>query len=164
MLLQFAAGLGLGVAAERGRLPSRAMGAGLILAALLVWTLVQAGSLFSELWRPLLWGVPAVLLVGGALGVELGGRPLRLPGRWTTPVLVLGDASYCIYLFHLPATAVVAHTLGYANPWLFLPVSMAASILAGLAARAWVEKPLLARLRRPFRATSPRGASRTGST
>ncbi len=164
MLLQFAAGLGLGVAAERKRLPSRAVGAGLILAALLAWTLVQAGGLFSELWRPLVWGVPAALLVAGALAVELGGRPLRLAGRWTAPILVLGEASYCIYLFHLPATAVVAHTLGYGNPWTFLPVSTAASILAGLAARSWIEKPLLAQLRRPLRATSPRGASRRGST
>jgi exopolysaccharide production protein ExoZ len=148
MLLQFAAGVGLGVAAQAGRLPSRAWGPALILGAVLLWTLVQAGGLFTELWRPLVWGVPAVLTVAGALSIELGGRPLRPVGRWRRPALILGDASYAIYLFHLPATAVIAHTLGYADPWLFLSVSMAVSILAGLAARAWIETPLLRALRR----------------
>jgi exopolysaccharide production protein ExoZ len=133
MLLQFAAGVGLGAAAQAGRLPSRAWGAGLLAAALLVC--------------PLVWGVPAVLAVAGALSLELAGRTLRLPVCWTLAVRVLGDGSYAIYLFHLPATAVIAHTLGYADPWLFLPVSMAVSVAAGLAVRAWVEKPLLRGLR-----------------
>jgi len=98
---------------------------------------------FTELWRPLLWGAPAFLLVAGGLSLEVGGALRRLPRSWTRPVLALGDASYAIYLLHLPATAVVAHTLGYARPWLFLPLALAASIGAGLAARAWIERPLL---------------------
>jgi exopolysaccharide production protein ExoZ len=172
MLLQFAAGVGLGVAAQTGRLPSRAWGAGLLTAAVLVWVLVQAGGLFTELWRPLVWGVPAVLAVAGALSLELQGRPLRPPARWVRPALVLGDASYAIYLFHLPATAVVAHTLGYADPWLFLPVSLAVSVAAGLAVRAWIEKPLLRATRTlpalalrgrrpaPWKKRSPRSSQR----
>ncbi|MEO9189909.1 MAG: hypothetical protein ABI224_07880, partial [Acetobacteraceae bacterium] len=50
-------------------------------------------------------------------------------------------------LVHLPATALIAHTLGYDRPWLFVPAALAASIAAGLIARAWVEKPLLRVLR-----------------
>jgi exopolysaccharide production protein ExoZ len=150
MLLQFAAGVGLGVAAQRGRLPSRAWGAGLIVCALLLWVLIQDGGLFTELWRPLVWGVPAALTVAGALSIELSGPPLRLPPALTRPALLLGDASYCIYLFHLPATAVIAHTMGYGDARVFLPVSMAVSIAAGLAAHLWIETPLLAALRRPL--------------
>jgi exopolysaccharide production protein ExoZ len=152
MLLQFAAGVGLGLAAEHGMSPSRRAGAALILMAIVWWTVVQAGGLFTELWRPLFWGVPAVLTVAGALGLELNGGA---PRRETSPTptlaarlaLLLGDASYAIYILHLPATALVAHVLGWAQPWLFLPAAVAASIAAGLAGRAWIEKPLLERLR-----------------
>ena len=187
MLLQFAAGVGLGLAVEHGIAPSRRAGAALILAALAWWTAVQAGGLFTELWRPLLWGVPAFMTVAGALGVELNGRigtgallPLRGRGtatRWrgrtseASPyeppsrpsavlppgggegtrlarlALILGDGSYAIYILHLPATALIAHTLGYARPWLFLPAAVAGSLAAGLAGRALVEKPLLEYLR-----------------
>jgi exopolysaccharide production protein ExoZ len=153
MLLQFAAGVGLGLAVEHGLAPSRRAGAAMILAALAWWTAVQAGGLFTELWRPLLWGVPAVLTVAGALGLELDGarspprRPSAPPGTMGRLALILGDASYAIYVLHLPATALVAHTLGYARPWLFLPAALAVSIAAGLAGRAWLEKPLLTFLR-----------------
>jgi exopolysaccharide production protein ExoZ len=147
MLLQFAAGIGVGVLLERGRLPSRAWGFGLILAALLIWTLVQAGGLFTELWRPLLWGVPAVLTVGGGLAIEAGGSGAAPHGPLHRGLITLGDASYAIYLVHIPATAVLAHTLGYDRPWLFLPLALVVSCLAGLATRAWVEKPLLSALR-----------------
>jgi exopolysaccharide production protein ExoZ len=161
MLLQFAAGIGVGVLLERGRLPSRAWGFGLILAALLIWTLVQAGGLFTELWRPLLWGVPAVLTVTGALAIEVGGSGVAPRGLVHRGLLSLGDASYAIYLVHLPATAVLAHTLGYDRPWLFLPLALVISILAGLATRAWIEKPLLTALREaPFPRLGPTGSSR----
>ena len=66
MLLQFAAGVCLGIAVENGLAPARWMGAAMILAALAWWTAVQAGGLFTELWRPLLWGGPAFLTVAGA--------------------------------------------------------------------------------------------------
>ncbi len=151
MLLQFAAGIGVGVLLSRGRLPSRAWGFGLLLAALLIWTLVQVGGLFTELWRPLLWGVPAVLTVTGALAIETGGSGAAPRGSFHGLMMRVGDASFAIYLVHLPATAVLAHTLGYDRPWLFLPLALAVSILAGFATRAWVEKPLLAALRgRPY--------------
>jgi exopolysaccharide production protein ExoZ len=163
MLLQFAAGVGLGLAVESGLAPSRRVGVTLILAAAAWWTVVQAGGLFTELWRPLLWGVPAFLTVAGALGVELdgvrpGARHQPAPPRGVGKVAeILGDASYATYILHLPATALVAHTLGYARPWLFVPVALAASLAAGLAGRAWVEKPLIERLR----ATAPWSGQRS---
>jgi exopolysaccharide production protein ExoZ len=171
MLLQFAAGVGLGLAAEHGIAPTRRAGAALILAALAWWIAVQAGGLFTELWRPLLWGVPALLTVAGALGLELnGGRPpLRegqpSPGPAARLGLALGDASYAIYILHLPATALIAHTLGWAQPWLFLPAAIGASLAAGLAGRAWVEKPLLERLRgwRPTAAFPPLIPAKAGT-
>jgi len=90
------------------------------------------------LLRPCIWGVPATLLVVGCLGVEAHG------GVFASRTLArLGDASYSLYLIHLPASAIVAHTLGVANAWLFIPAAIAVSVAAGLACHRWVEVPLI---------------------
>lgn len=152
MLLQFAAGLGLGLAVEHRRLPGPVVGMLMVACGLGLWVLEDALGIFTELWRPLLWGVPAFLVVGGALSLETGGGLAHLPRPLKRGFEVTGDASYAIYLLHLPATALIAHSLGWAHPWLFAPAALAASILAGLAGRAYVERPLLLALRRRFRA------------
>lgn len=142
MLWQFAAGLGLGVALEHKVLPSRQVGVIMIVAAFAIWGGLQATGLFIELWRPFFWGVPATLLVAGTLAVESHGGVREWP--WLKRC---GDSSYAIYLFHLPAVAVVAHAIGVDNPWVFIPTAMSAAIGAGLAAHVWLERPLLAWLR-----------------
>ncbi len=152
MLLQFAAGLGLGLAVEHRRLPAPTVGAAMIAGGLGLWILEGVLGIFTELWRPLLWGVPAFLVVGGALSLEVGGGLAHLPRSLKRGFEATGEASYAIYLLHLPATALIAHSLGWAHLWLFAPASLAASILAGLAGRAYVERPLLLALRRRFRA------------
>ena len=70
MLLEFAAGVWLGKSLESGRLPGRAWG--LTLAALGVgaFAILEVSGFINELWRPLLWGVPAALIVAGALSLE----------------------------------------------------------------------------------------------
>ncbi|HUO11733.1 MAG TPA: acyltransferase family protein, partial [Caulobacteraceae bacterium] len=98
----------------------------------------------NELFRPLLWGVPALMIVIGAVAAE---RSFAAP----RPLVALGDASYAIYLCHLPAVAVIAHLLGVRPLWLFVPAAMLASALAGLAFHRWVEAPLIAVCRLPPR-------------
>jgi peptidoglycan/LPS O-acetylase OafA/YrhL len=71
----------------------------------------------------------------------------------------LGDASYAIYVLHLPVTAILAHTLGAGQPWLFLSLSLIASTAAGLAGHILVERPV----RRALRAISLPAAWTTGS-
>jgi len=149
MLLQFAAGVWIGEAMRRRALPAAAWGVAMIVAAFGFWTVIQAGGLFLELWRPLQWGLPAALLVSGALTLEMRGR---LP-CWA-PLKRLGDASFAIYLIHMPATALVAHALGPQIPWLFPPAALIVSIAAGLAVHVFVERPLTARLRSLFHAGS----------
>jgi exopolysaccharide production protein ExoZ len=142
VLLQFAAGVWLGVALDAGVLPGRAWGWGFLILGATAFAGLEISGFINELWRPLLWGAPAALMVGGALGVEARGRLPR-----SGPLKTLGDASYALYLVHLPATALVAHTLGWRHPWLFVLVALGASIAAALACHAWVEKPLIVWLR-----------------
>ncbi|MDQ2860355.1 MAG: acyltransferase [Pseudomonadota bacterium] len=142
MLLEFAAGVWLGKLLETGRLPGRALGFALMALGALAYAALEISGFINELWRPLLWGAPAAAIVGGALCLEARGAMFR-----SRALKTLGDASYAIYLVHLPATALVAHTLGYDRPVLFIPAALAISIAAGLACRAWVEKPLLGVLR-----------------
>jgi exopolysaccharide production protein ExoZ len=94
----------------------------------------------SDLWRPLVWGVPAAMVVAGAVSVEADGgvRRFRVLG-------VLGDGSYSLYLCHWPVIALMATGRGRVTSWLFVPAAIGASIAVGLACRQSIEKPLLAR-------------------
>jgi len=148
MLLQFAAGVGLGAWIESNGRPDPVLGATFLVTAAILWAVVETSGLFSELWRPLLWGVPAWLTVAGALAFEREPRDRAAPSILERAGVKAGDASYAIYLLHLPVTAVVAHTLGWANPMLFAAVSLAASALAGFAAHTWLERPLTQAMRR----------------
>jgi exopolysaccharide production protein ExoZ len=143
MLLEFAAGVWLAVAMDARALPRRAWGAASLLFGLGAFAALQVTGFISELWRPLIWGAPAVMLVMGALVIEADGGAPRLAGP-----LALGDASYALYLVHLPATALIAHTLGWRIPWLFVTVSTAFSVAAAIACHAWVERPLISLARR----------------
>ncbi len=138
LMLEFAAGIALANLADTRALPGRHWSWVLIAAGLAAFAIPAALGFFNELWRPLIWGVPASLIVAGALCLEGAGGMRRLP-----TLLALGDASYSIYLIHLPASAVVAHTLGVSDPWLFVPAALCASIAAGLACHRWVEQPLI---------------------
>ena len=142
MMLEFAAGLWLAKLVRDKALPGAGVGGAIAAVGLVVFALTNREFFGDTLLRPLTWGLPALMLVGGGLALEAGGRMPRWP--W---LKALGDASYSIYLCHALASAVVAHTLGSGQPMLFIPAAVAASIAAGLACRRWVERPLLALLR-----------------
>ena len=149
MMLQFAAGVWLGKLAGDKALPGRAWGAGLLLGGLAIFTGFVITGYVNELWRPLIWGVPALMIVAGAVSLEASGAMVNWP-----PLKSLGDASYSLYLWHVPVVALVAHGFAEGRSWLFLPAAVTAAVFAGLASRALVEKPALALLRR--------GGSRVG--
>jgi exopolysaccharide production protein ExoZ len=138
MMLQFAAGAWLAHRAVPGRMPVRA---GLALAAAGVAALagLWLAGLDSDLFRPALWGVPAVAIVAGALAAE------PVFARWTPrALLALGDASYAIYLCHFVTVALAAWALGSAPAWRFVAAAVALSLLAGLVFHRLVERPLIA--------------------
>ena len=99
------------------------------------------------LWRLLAWGGPALLLL---LAAVLGPSP-ALP----RPLTWLGDASYSLYLFHLPVLLVfkqIGPRLALpwdaaATPWLVgLAITLASILVAGLA-YAGFERPITRVLR-----------------
>ncbi len=132
--------------------------AGVLIAAAL-WAGAGSAFLFDAdanwlpehtLQRVCLFGPAATLAVFAAVGRERAG------GRWHSPPLVaLGDASYSVYLIHGPAlisafdaTAWIGwnHTKKLHMAWLV--VMFVAGVLPGLVFHRWVERPLLATMRR----------------
>lgn len=97
------------------------------------------------LWRTLLYGLAAALVVGA-----LARQPFPVP-RW---LVGLGDASYVVYLVHLPVMnciAIVLAALGvqrFVGPGPMLVLLVAAALVGGVVIRRLVEAPLLARFER----------------
>ncbi len=151
LVLEFC--LGLGVAAwlgRRGVLPPGLAACALTVGVVSLLALPQPG-----IWRFVVWGLPAALLLIGAVSLE---QPLghRVPG-W---LLSVGEASYAIYLVHPFVVPLLSRVAGRLPAGSGLPVlaaaSLAASTLAGMALHRWVDRPIQARLsaRRPH---LPRG-------
>ena len=119
----------------------------------LAYALESAGLMngFGTLAR-FAYGIPAATLIVGLAAAERNGRVL-LP-RWLEPI---GRASYSIYLFQFifigttwQALRLTGLTARLDSVTLFVLLS-AASLLGGIAVSRWLERPLLALMRRPHR-------------
>lgn len=152
MFLQFLAGVWLAHWRLHADLLSRRKGLICCALGLVGFIALSPLNLFEHLWRPLLWGAPALLLVTGAVSVEGdGGLPDIKALRF------LGDASYSIYLAHLPAIQVLSHVLD-ANRPAFVPAAIAVSLACGVACYFGLERPLtrlLSRRKLGFLPSSP---------
>jgi exopolysaccharide production protein ExoZ len=142
MLLQFGAGAWLAHRRQLGRRILPEIGAALAVIGVAVLTAQGLTGLRSDLWRPLLWGVPAAMIVAGAAALEPV-QALRPPQA----LLRLGDASYAIYLCHFITVALAARLIGVAPAWRFVPAAVALSLAAGLMFHWWIEQPLIAACR-----------------
>ena len=155
LLLEFLAGVWIGKTWVAGRMPSAGVSALLLLAGVGALAAVVAIGLNVEPVRLLVWGVPGMAIVVGALGLEAAGRvPV-----WRA-VKFLGDASYSIYLVHALAISLalkLGQMLGLTNgPTLFI-AALAVGVAAGSLCYLAVERPL-SRLFQPPVRRSPRPA------
>jgi exopolysaccharide production protein ExoZ len=126
IILEFLAGAAL-TKAPRNEL----MAPALVIAALiaLLWAPVYGRiGIHQPLARVLFWGVPAMMLVYGALSLE------RVLGKWAEPLVKLGDASYSLYLWHLGVCVLLP-------PILAVPTSIAVAFVS----HRFIEKPFLKR-------------------
>ena len=155
LLLEFLAGAALARAwrsGTLGRLGGTRTGFAAIAVGVMLLALQQALGVRSDFWRPLIFGAPAFLILSGALKLE---GAVRRGGAMSAAIVRLGDASYSLYLCHLPVVAVVlALTPGLAGPSraaLTVPLALA----IGLAAYSWIERPVTAGLRRRLGSGQP---------
>ena len=86
-----------------GMLLAQALAAGIRFSVLVRYALVAVAIIelhltrnAPPLYRPLVFGIPALIFVGAAC---LGDTKTR-PGRFATLLIFLGDASYAMYLVH----------------------------------------------------------------
>jgi exopolysaccharide production protein ExoZ len=142
LVMEFLAGVWLAKLWREGRLKGRVWAWLSIGYGLAMLCVLQALDYHSEYWRPLLWGGPAVLIVGGAVALEASG--FGRPWPWLQG---LGDASYSLYLFHPLAISALAGLTAMDNPWSFIPEGIVLSLAVGLAGRWLIEKPTLRLLR-----------------
>lgn len=123
LILEFVGGVML------ARLPRRHGAAALLVAPLVLALLWPLG-----LDRALTFGIPALLLVHGALSLEH-----RFGSRRLDPAMLLGDASYSIYLVHMTVGRLFPGDV----PW---TTAASAAVLGGLLFHMAVERPLLKHL------------------
>jgi len=143
LFLEFLAGVWLGRMAQLQLLPDRSLGWLMLGAGVGLFALIQLVNMDWDLWRPMVWGVPAVMLVAGAVSIEADGGWPAIPGLRT-----LGDASYSTYLVHTLTIGALAMTIGAWNPLVFIPLAMVVAVVSGVACWALIERPMLDRLRR----------------
>lgn len=129
------------------------------------------GSQFVEPWwtntfiPPLLYAMPGAIVIC-ALLMERAGVFTR-----SGVLLLLGDASYAIYLTHTILFKVLQSqarhwSIGNAQDSLMMmTIYVVAAIAVGVAVHVWIEKPVLRYVRRRFqnRSTEPAGRDRSAT-
>ncbi len=152
--LEFLFGVLLAVALVYVRRVPWPVGLGMAVLGLSLLLLWQQPDLSA--WRGVLWGVPAMAIVAGAISMEQRWG-MRSP-RW---LLELGDASYSIYLIHTFALPGVGLLLSWSHqPWASnvfyaLTASVLLSTVAGEASYRLVERPMNAWFKGRRRTAAP---------
>ena len=142
LFLEFLAGVWLGRMAQLQLLPDRSLGWLLFGSGIGLFAIIQMINMDWDLWRPMVWGAPAVMIVAGAVSIEADGGWKQVLG-----LRVLGDASYSIYLVHTLTVGALAMTIGAWNPPIFIPLAMIVAVASGLLCWRWIEQPMLKALR-----------------
>lgn len=153
LLLEFLAGIALGAlwrrasAREAARPGAWAGGVALLTLGFGALAVESAMHWMPVHDRSLIWGIPAVFIVSGALALERAGRVprLRLP-------LLLGDASYSIYLLHAFVTLLVYDLIPGINPTAQMLVATPLSAAIGIASYLLYERPVTGWFKRLGRA------------
>ncbi|MCS4484045.1 acyltransferase [Gleimia sp. 6138-11-ORH1] len=162
ILLEFVAGIWLAFAyrhfgeagqeSQSGKL-ARVIFGGVALVAAFIWltqqSLFATDGFFSQ--RAVFYGIPAFLMVLGALAVE----PVLKPGWFDTLCLELGAGSYAIYLFHAFTVGLLGPSFfgtkslaeNYGLSLLIMIATMVFTAFLGIAINKWVDTPLQRKLK-----------------
>jgi exopolysaccharide production protein ExoZ len=156
--LEFVFGMAIGTLVLRGALaaPRALFALAVVLIVSVCVATAYSGSEFFEIawWRPWAVGLPMALLVYAALGLERHGV---LAPRW---LRAQGDASYALYLWHVPVIGAIGlalhqvHLHGTPARLAIVVGGYALAIALSFAAYRWIERPLLRLARRYFESAS----------
>lgn len=149
--LEFIMGAGVGYLFRHGTAPlARSFGAVGTIVIVYVWIASATPGMTAELGangfaRVIQFGIPAALIVYGAIGWE--GRGGIIAPSWT---VALGDASFAIYLWHVPigivigAVAARLHVRGLFADYLIQVGCLIITLGVSLAAYRYFERPMTA--------------------
>jgi exopolysaccharide production protein ExoZ len=145
LMLEFFAGMAIAFARQRRLVPPRQAA---ILALILAFAfMILVSSSHADHWpRVVYFGVPATLIVLGVVSLEdwLSRRPAR-------PLLLLGDASYSLYLSHdIVLKLIFVYGAGFAvsHAVIAFAAILAVELALGVICHRRLERPLLDRLQR----------------
>jgi exopolysaccharide production protein ExoZ len=143
ILLEFIYGMMIGFIVSRGILASSRMsgtliaaGVVLLIAATFYW---PVGRLSGD--RFIIWGLPAALIVAGSIFLELSAGRIKV-----RLLLIMGDASYAIYVTHFIVVASFVKTwklVGLPQGWALVLTSFTVATAVGVAFHFVIEKPLV---------------------
>ena len=161
--LEFAFGLALGYAYLRGALKpwhwsvAAAAFAAVVLAPAFIAHESTGGlNAGDRVWA---WGLPAIVLVGACVHWRIGG------GRWAKAWLLMGDASYAIYLLHPFVVLAYAKAIGSVSALAQIPqlpfIAVVTLLCAGfgVAAHVLLERPLTKAVRQLLTQKRPRASA-----
>jgi len=156
--LEFVFGMVIGTLVLRGALaaPRALFALAVVLVVAACVATAYSGREYFEIawWRPWAVGLPMALLIYASLGLERRGL---LAPRW---LRAQGDASYALYLWHVPVIGAIGlalhavHLHGTPARVAIVFGGYALAIAASFAAYRWIERPLLWLARRYFESAS----------
>lgn len=136
--LEFVGGVGLGWLWQNDKLPSPILATAALIGALLWLLMVPIPGMLSP-ERSLIWGLPAVAIVGSLVALE---RSINF-SEWKS-ALLLGDASYSLYLSHTATLPLLGRILTrlHLPPSGFVLGLILSSVGIGIVTHLTVEQPL----------------------
>jgi exopolysaccharide production protein ExoZ len=142
LFMEFLMGMAIGAQLPRIQRRSSALGGALITIAIAL--LIGAWLQWPQMPKTIATGIPAALLVAGALMLE----DMIRRQRWLKPLQALGDASYSMYLVHGLILALIEwYAPAPLKSAIALPAWIAVMLAASFASHRWVETPLLNAMR-----------------
>ena len=160
IILEFAMGVCLGAAVTAQRRAPAPIAAAAVIAGCGLFIATALTGPFCD--RALMWGIPAALLVSGCVFLE------RETGPWLARLpLLLGDASYSIYLVHMATASAAFQAFGKlhalhnpAGVAAAMIVTVLASVGVGVFVYRFVERPII----KHFKVPTPQSRPLVGRT
>jgi exopolysaccharide production protein ExoZ len=146
IIFEFLMGALIAVAFIDGHRMSRGGMLALLIAGICGFAVTTASGLDAHgPWRPLLWGLPAALILSAAV---LRDEAPAAAGYAMSALVLLGDASYALYLLHpmviRPLRLMWDHAglSATASPWSFIALGILVVVPVAIVVHLWIERPM----------------------